>query len=138
MTRGKLLEGLLYEAHKEEDDCKPFETFYKEPWLAANLDCHSLGLSRLKEFKTFFFNRGEWGDGEEDIPDWYFEDGVVFLPEELVAGLCLPYRELRRRFEEEHPMLLTVAYWEAIQRDLQAGKVPVVAVYPESERIVDD
>lgn len=77
-------------------------------------------------------------DGEEDIPDWYFEDGVVFLPEELVAGLCLPYRELRRRFEEEHPMLLTVDYWEEIQRDLQAGQVPVVSVYPESERIVED
>lgn len=74
-------------------------------------------------------------DGEEDIPDWYFEDGVVFLPEELVAGLCLPYRELRRRFEAEHPMLLTVEYWESIQRDLQAGKVPVVSVYPDTERL---
>ena len=74
-------------------------------------------------------------DGEEDIPDWYFEDGVVFLPEELVAGLCLPYRELRRRFTEEHSMLLTVGYWESIQQDLLAGKVPVVSVYPDTERL---
>ena len=76
-------------------------------------------------------------DGEEDIPDWYFEDGVVFLPEELVAGLCLPYRELRRRFTEEHSMLLTVGYWESIQQDLLAGKVPVVSVYPDTERLAD-
>ncbi len=77
-------------------------------------------------------------DGEEEIPDWYFEDGVVFLPEELVIGLCLPYRELRRRFVSAHPMLLTVEYWESIQHDLQAGKVPVVSVYPDSERLTND
>ena len=77
-------------------------------------------------------------EGEEDIPDWYFEDGVVFLPEELVTGLCLPYRTLRRRFEVEHPMLLTVDYWESIQRDLQRGKVPVVSVYPDTERLDDE
>ncbi len=76
-------------------------------------------------------------DGEEDIPDWYFEDGVVFLPEELVSGLCLPYRELRRRFEAEHGMLLSVDYWEGIQRDLQAGQVPVVSVYPDTEQLTE-
>ena len=26
-------------------------------------------------------------DGEEDIPGWFFEDGVVFLPEEIEVGL---------------------------------------------------
>ncbi len=75
-------------------------------------------------------------DGEEDIPDWYFEDGVIFLPEELIAGLCLPYRALRRHFASEHSMLLTVEYWESIQQDLRAGQVPVVSVYPDSERLV--
>lgn len=74
-------------------------------------------------------------DGEEDIPDWYFEDGIIFLPEEIVAGLCLPHQQLRRQFEREHNILLTVGYWESVQKDLKAGKVPVVSVYPDSERI---
>ena len=30
-------------------------------------------------------------DGEEDIPEWFFESGVILLPEEIVAGLYLPY-----------------------------------------------
>lgn len=74
-------------------------------------------------------------EGEEDIPDWYFEDGVVFLPEELTTGLCLPHRELRRRFSDEHWLLHTTGYWEGIQRDLEEGKVPSVAVYPDTEKL---
>jgi len=27
--------------------------------------------------------------GEETVPDWFFEDGVVFLPEELEYGMQL-------------------------------------------------
>ncbi len=46
-------------------------------------------------------------DGDEDIPDWYFEDGFVFLPEEIVVGLCIPNRHLRRSLSEAHPELLT-------------------------------
>lgn len=74
-------------------------------------------------------------DGEEDIPDWYFEDGVIFLPEELTTGLCLPHRDLRRLFEEEHRELHQTAYWQDIQRDLAAGEVPSVSVYPDTERL---
>lgn len=74
-------------------------------------------------------------DGEEDIPDWYFEDGVVFLPEELTTGLCLPYRQLRRLFAAQHQALLTTEYWQSMQRDLSAGKVPSVSVYPDTERL---
>ena len=74
-------------------------------------------------------------DGEEDIPDWYFEDGVIFLPEELTTGLCLPHRDLRRLFSSEHWALHTTGYWEAIQRDLEDGKVPTVAVYPDTEKL---
>jgi len=74
-------------------------------------------------------------DGEEDIPDWYFEDGVIFLPEELTTGLCLPFRELRRLFSEEHKDLHTVTYWESIQKDLNNDIVPFVSVYPDSERL---
>ena len=74
-------------------------------------------------------------DGEEDIPDWYFEDGVVFLPEELTTGLCLPHRDLRRLFQNEHAALHRTAYWDSIQQDLARGEVPSVSVYPESERL---
>lgn len=77
-------------------------------------------------------------EGEEDIPEWYFEDGVIFLPEEIVVGLCLPHRHLRQRFASEHSMLLGVEYWKSVQQDLQAGKVPVVSVYPDTERLTDD
>ena len=35
-------------------------------------------------------------DGEEDIPDWVFEDGVIFLPEEIESGLCIADRSLRQ------------------------------------------
>ena len=74
-------------------------------------------------------------DGEEDIPDWYFEDGFIFLPEELPSGLCLSDRRLRRVFEDRHRELLTRDYWEDIQNKLAGGKVPRVSVYPDSERI---
>jgi isocitrate dehydrogenase kinase/phosphatase len=74
-------------------------------------------------------------EGEEDIPDWYFEDGVVFLPEELISGLCIPQRRLRDLFAKRHANLLTTDYWSEIQQDLQAGIVPQVSVYPDSERV---
>ncbi len=71
-------------------------------------------------------------EGEEDIPDWYFEDGVVFLPEEMEVGLRIPNRNLRRLFREVHGDLMTVAYWERLQNDLRAGEVPGIRTYPES------
>ena len=76
-------------------------------------------------------------EGEEDVPDWYFEDGPVFLPEELTTGLCLPYRELRRLFSDTHQALHTVDYWQGLQQDLERGEVPSVSVYPDSEKLVD-
>jgi isocitrate dehydrogenase kinase/phosphatase len=74
-------------------------------------------------------------DGEEDIPDWYFEDGVVFLPEELVSGLCIRQRWLCDYFARRHAKLLTMDYWVEIQNDLLAGTIPGVSVYPDNERI---
>jgi len=92
-------------------------------------------LEELKEVKIRTNLDRE--DGEEDIPDWYFEDGVVFLPEELVSGLCIPQRHLCDLFAKRHANLLTTTYWSEIQQDLLAGTVPRVSVYPDSERVRD-
>ncbi len=45
--------------------------------------------------------------GEEAVPDWFFEDGVIFLPEELEHGMQLTNRYARRCFREENPDLMT-------------------------------
>ena len=74
-------------------------------------------------------------DGEEDIPEWYFEDGVVFLPEEMVTGLRIGSRSLHELFRAVHGDLLTSAYWERIQHDLLAGYVPGIRVYPEERKL---
>jgi len=74
-------------------------------------------------------------DGEEDIPDWYFEDGVIFLPEEIEAGLCIRDRAQRQLFRELHGDLMTAAYWENLQRELRLDKVPAIKVYPDTCRL---
>jgi isocitrate dehydrogenase kinase/phosphatase len=75
-------------------------------------------------------------DGEEDIPDWFFEDGVVFLPEEAEVGLRIPDRDLTRLFRAVHGDLLTTGYWERIQSDLLDEKVPSIRIYPEDQRLI--
>ena len=75
--------------------------------------------------------------GEEDVPDWFFEDGFVFLPEELVSGLCIPQRWLCDFFTRRHARLLTTDYWSEIQNDLLEGTIPSVSVYPDNERVRD-
>ena len=112
-----------------------------------DLDSRNYGVSRF--LKVFLFdydavepltavkvrtNRGRI-DGEEDIPDWFFEDGVVFLPEEIEVGLQIADRDLRRLFREVHGDLLTTVYWEGVQRALRAGKVPRINVYPDARRL---
>jgi isocitrate dehydrogenase kinase/phosphatase len=71
-------------------------------------------------------------EGEEGPPDWYFEEGLVFLPEEMEAGLRIPDRELRKAFRAEHGELLTVRYWQEMQEAHRTGHVPGVHTYPES------
>ena len=75
-------------------------------------------------------------DGEEDVPDWVFEEGYVFLPEEIEAGLRIHDRSLRRLFRRVHSDLFTTAYWQGLQNDLRAGKVPHVSTYPDDKRLI--
>ena len=77
-------------------------------------------------------------DGEEEVPDWFFEDGVIFLPEELESGLRIPDRELTRLFRRVHGDLMGTDYWEGVQRDLRAGRVPSISVYPDQRRLIRD
>ncbi|MGI9301542.1 MAG: isocitrate dehydrogenase kinase/phosphatase AceK regulatory subunit [Gammaproteobacteria bacterium] len=112
-----------------------------------DLDARNYGVSRFLKVYLYDYDalepftevkiRSNQGrvDGEEDIPEWYFENGVVFLPEEIEAGLRIPNRPLRKLFREVHGDLLTVEYWEGIQNKLLAGKVPSVSVYPDSQKL---
>ncbi len=77
-------------------------------------------------------------DGEEDVPEWYFEEGVVFLPEEIESGLRVNDRDLRRLFREQHGDLLTMDYWVRLQADLAEGRVPQVKTYPDECRLRAD
>jgi isocitrate dehydrogenase kinase/phosphatase len=76
-------------------------------------------------------------EGEEEIPAWFFEPGVVFLPEEIEAGLRVRNRALRRAFRNAHAELMTVEYWEGLQRALRAGEVPGIHTFPESCQLED-
>ncbi len=74
-------------------------------------------------------------DGEEDTPDWYFEEGVVFLPEEIESGLQLDNREARRHFRETHADLMTLDYWQGVQDRLSEGDVVALRTYPEGRKL---
>ena len=77
-------------------------------------------------------------EGEEGIPEWYFEDGTIFLPEETEAHLRLPDQKLRRLFREAHGELLSVEYWVKMQRLLNDGYVPRVRTYPRTTQLSSD
>jgi isocitrate dehydrogenase kinase/phosphatase len=74
-------------------------------------------------------------EGEEDVPDWFFEEGTVFLPEEMMTGLRIKDPELRRLFRTRHAELMSVDYWRGMQRALCEGKVPMVRSYPSERRL---
>ncbi|HXA35403.1 MAG TPA: isocitrate dehydrogenase kinase/phosphatase AceK regulatory subunit [Steroidobacteraceae bacterium] len=76
--------------------------------------------------------------GEEAVPDWFFEDGVIFLPEELEYGLQLKSSYARRCFREENADLLGVEYWRDVQQKLQRGEVPGLKMYPDSTKLETD
>jgi isocitrate dehydrogenase kinase/phosphatase len=70
-------------------------------------------------------------DGEEDVPEWFFEDGAIFLPEEIESGLRIQDRTLRRIFREANGDLLQERYWRDIQYQLREEQVLPVRVYPK-------
>ncbi|HXC09896.1 MAG TPA: isocitrate dehydrogenase kinase/phosphatase AceK regulatory subunit [Steroidobacteraceae bacterium] len=73
--------------------------------------------------------------GEEAIPAWFFEDGVVFLPEELEHGMQFKSDFARRCFREENAELMRVDYWEDVQQKLLRGEIPGLRMYPDSARL---
>ncbi len=112
-----------------------------------DLDARNYGVSRFLKVYLYDYDalepftevkiRSNAGreEGEEDVPDWYFEEGVVFLPEEIEAGLMLEDRHLRRVFRAVHGDLLTVEYWQGVQDQLLAGEVPMAQFYPPECRL---
>lgn len=112
-----------------------------------DLDGRNYGVSRILKVYLFDYDAVEpltdikvrtnttREEGEEDPPDWFFEDGTIFLPEETMAGLRIDDRELRRLFRDTHSELMDVGYWEGMQRALRDGKVPKVRSYPEWRRL---
>jgi len=112
-----------------------------------DLDGRNYGVSPLRFVYLFDYDAVEvltdvkvrtnthMEDGEEDIPDWYFEDGTIFLPEEIEAHLRLPNKGLRRLFREAHGELLSVKYWTKMQRLINEGYVPRVRTYPRTTQL---
>jgi isocitrate dehydrogenase kinase/phosphatase len=73
--------------------------------------------------------------GEEAVPDWFFEEGVIFLPEELEHGMQFKTPHARRCFREANSDLLTIQYWLDVQQKLQRGEVPALRVYPDDAKL---
>lgn len=112
-----------------------------------DLDARNYGVSPIGKVYLFDYdavepltgvkfrtNAGRF-DGEEDLPDWFFETGTVFLPEELLTGLRIDDPGLRRFFREVNGDLMTLDYWDGMQRALLRGLVPKVLAYPVSKRL---
>lgn len=112
-----------------------------------DLDGRNYGVSRFLKVYLFDYDAVEpltdikirtnqnRFEGEEDVPDWFFEEGYVFLPEETDVGLRIPDRALKDLFREVHHELLTLDYWEGVQRALSKGLVPRLRVYPDETRL---
>ena len=112
-----------------------------------DLDARNYGVSRF--YKVFLFDydalepltrvkvrsNADRFDGEDDVPDWFYEDGVIFLPEEIESGFRIHDRAMRRLFRDVHGDLLTTGYWEGMQGDLERGRVPGIRLYPEERKL---
>ena len=112
-----------------------------------DLDARNYGVSRFHKVFLFDYDalepltrvkiRSNVGriDGEDDVPDWFYEDGVIFLPEEIESGFRIHDRGLRRLFRDVHGDLMTTGYWEGMQNDLERGQVPSIRLYPEERKL---
>ena len=112
-----------------------------------DLDARNYGVSRFHKVYLFDYDalepltsvkvRSNAGriDGEDDVPEWFYEDGVIFLPEEIESGFRIHDRALRRLFRDAHGDLLTTGYWERMQNDLERGQVPSIRLYPEQRKL---
>ena len=112
-----------------------------------DLDSRNYGVSRHGKVHLFDYDAVEIltdikirtnldrVDGEEEIPDWFFEDGYILLPEEIDAGLGLEQRDHLRIFRNNHSDLLSPHYWQNMQQRLKAGDVPRISIYPQSTRL---
>ena len=112
-----------------------------------DLDARNYGVSRFRKVYLFDYDalepltqvkvRSNVGrlDGEDDVLDWFYEDGVIFLPEEIETGFRIHDRGLRRLFRDVHGNLLTTGYWERMQSDLERGQVPSIRLYPEQRKL---
>jgi isocitrate dehydrogenase kinase/phosphatase len=76
--------------------------------------------------------------GEDGVPAWFFETGVIFLPEEIEHGMQFKNDFARRCFRQENADLLNIEYWFDVQQKLQRGEVPGLQIYPDSTRLADD
>jgi isocitrate dehydrogenase kinase/phosphatase len=73
--------------------------------------------------------------GEDGVPSWFFEEGIIFLPEELEHGMQFKNDFARRCFRQENADLLTVRYWLDVQQKLQRGEVPALRMYPDGTKL---
>ena len=76
--------------------------------------------------------------GEETVPDWFFEEGIVFLPEELQHGMQLNNRLARNAFRNENHDLLSIDYWQDVQSKLKRGEVLPLQMYPDSCKLAGE
>jgi len=112
-----------------------------------DLDCRNYGVGRYGRVFLFDYDavekltdvkirtNSDREPGEESLPGWFFEDGVVFLPEELEYGMQLKNDFARRCFHKENFDLLGVQYWLEVQRKLQRGEIPELSMYPDSAKL---
>jgi isocitrate dehydrogenase kinase/phosphatase len=114
-----------------------------------DLDCRNYGVGRYGRVFLFDYDaveklidvkirtNADLEPGEEGIPAWYFEDGVVFLPEELEYGMQFKNDHARRCFRQVNGDLMTLEYWTRVQEMLKADQLPELRMYPESAKLRD-
>jgi isocitrate dehydrogenase kinase/phosphatase len=115
-----------------------------------DLDCRNYGVGRYGRVFLFDYDavekltdvkirtNSDREPGEESLPGWLFEDGVIFLPEELEYGLQLKSDYARRCFRTVNGDLLSVQYWLDVQQKLQRDEVPELRMYPRSAKLSSD